>query len=79
MEGVTRFNRHEVFTWDDMDLVREVLRPVGLPFEFQNMVYGLYDGFLYTEMLASAPKHMDSKTYAKFGELMVRIMKNAAE
>ena len=46
-----RFNRHEIFTAEDMDNVRNAINnlfDLGLAYtEYDNMLYGLYDGYYY--------------------------------
>lgn len=51
---VIRFNRHEVFNKGDYDSVRNAIDAISLSKnheEATNYLYGLYDGFLYPELL----------------------------
>ena len=62
-----RFNRHELFTMDDtsevMDIIREV-RDISMEITapaiedqldvLTNMLYGLFDGYLYDNVLTTA-------------------------
>ena len=62
-----RFNRHELFTMDDtsevMDIIREV-RDISMEVTtpaiedqldvLTNMLYGLFDGYLYDNVLTTA-------------------------
>ncbi len=62
-----RFNRHELFTMDDtsevMDIIREV-RDISMEVStpaiedqldgLTNMLYGLFDGYLYDNVLTTA-------------------------
>ena len=61
--GHYRFNRHELFTMDDtssvMDIIRDV-RDLSIDVDddrldvLTNMLYGLFDGYLYDNVLTTA-------------------------
>lgn len=48
-----RFDRHECFTPEMMTMTSEVIRECE-DSNVMNMMYGLYDGYLYNELLAEA-------------------------
>ena len=49
--GYKRFNRHEVFTMDDTSFVLELISKVVGNHSIKNMLYGLFDGYLYEELI----------------------------
>jgi hypothetical protein len=61
--STTHFNRHEIFTATEMKLVSQTIELVmfsevkdslELKFTLENMLYGLYDGYLYSDILIIA-------------------------
>ena len=48
--GYKRFNRHEVFSMGDTSFVLELISQVD-DRSISNMLYGLFDGYLYEELL----------------------------
>ena len=48
--GYKRFNRHEVFSIGDTSFVLELISQVD-DRSISNMLYGLFDGYLYEELL----------------------------
>lgn len=63
MSNYKNFNRHEVYTPEMMDLQRKIMRKIDeVAFEqkksmmnsLSNMMYGLYDGYLYSDLLPEA-------------------------
>ena len=67
-----RFNRHELFTQEDrtevLDLIKEVetiayfndsSRYEGVYGELTNMLFGLFDGYLYDNVLSTAAGIID--------------------
>lgn len=48
-----RFDRHECFTSEMMTMTSEVIRECE-DFNVMNMMYGLYDGYLYADLLPKA-------------------------
>jgi hypothetical protein len=62
MNNVIRFNRHEIFTVEMMrtlsGLINDVMDTEGLSnFNFINYLYGMYDGYLYTDILTMAMEY----------------------
>ena len=50
-----RFDRHECFTPEMMQMTREIIDEVMFEdMGLTNMVYGLYDGYLYSDILEKA-------------------------
>jgi len=50
-----RFDRHECFTSEMMQMTREIIDEVMFEdMGLTNMVYGLYDGYLYSDILEKA-------------------------
>jgi len=63
MSNYKNFNRHEVYTSEMRDLQRKIMRKIDeTAFEtgksimnpLNNMMYGLYDGYLYNNLLQEA-------------------------
>jgi len=51
MANYTRFNRQEIFNSEDRSKVMKALRWVE-DLETENMLFGLFDGYLYKELPA---------------------------
>jgi len=49
---VIRFDRHEIYTEEMMDLNMELISDPLLK-EYTNILYGLFDGYLYNRLLES--------------------------
>ena len=49
MKGFKNFNRHDLFTIEDHDTVRDVIDQVD--FLSSNELYGLFDGYLYDGLI----------------------------
>lgn len=66
----TNFNRHEVFTRNDMDLVFKLQDDAMVDGDFENYNYicGLFDGYLYDALLPMI------HTNKEFRDLVTRIM-----
>ena len=48
--GYKRFNRHEVFSMGDTSFVLDLIGQVK-DHSIKNMLYGLFDGYLYEELI----------------------------
>ena len=62
MNDVIQFNRHEIFTEEMMrtlsGVITDVMCTEGLSnFNFINRLYGMYDGYLYTDILLMAMEY----------------------
>ena len=49
---IIRFDRHEIYTDEMMNLNMELVRDGDLT-EYTNILYGLFDGYLYPRLLES--------------------------
>lgn len=49
MANYSRFNRHEIFTSEDRSTVMDAINEV-LDHKTENMLFGLFDGYLYDEL-----------------------------
>ena len=55
MSGYSIFNRHEHMSAETLSEIGSILREVDFTeFELTNQLYGLYDGYLYDELLVNA-------------------------
>ena len=63
MSNYKNFNRHEVYTSEMMDLQSKIMRKIdeaaleqkeSMFNSLSNMMYGLYDGYLYSDLLPEA-------------------------
>lgn len=58
MNGYLNFNRHNLFNVGDMLLVRQLIDKVDMndnrDRDLVNSLYGLYDGYLYDDLMRSA-------------------------
>ena len=61
-----RFNRHEIFTTEDRDLVFDLIDEV--PLSQSNMLYGLFDGYWYNALMTQ----LKSKTTVS-GDLLIKL------
>jgi hypothetical protein len=66
------FNRYEVFTDNDMDLVFELQNHAIIAgnYEHCNYIAGLFDGYLYSDLMHIA------ETNKEFANLCARIIKS---
>ena len=55
-----RFNRHADMDPTTLDEIMEIInvREERLPFSVKNSLYGLFDGFLYFDLLSDAEKNL---------------------
>ncbi len=61
MTKIIRFDRHQVFTKRQFEIVRYVLDAIILSesedrWDAENMLYGLYDGYLYPNLVSTLEK-----------------------
>lgn len=55
MSGYTKFDRHANMSIETLSEIGSILREVDWNnFELNNQLYGLYDGYLYDELLINA-------------------------
>lgn len=70
MKGFKNFNRHDLFTIEDHDTVRDVIDQVD--FLSSNELYGLFDGYLYDGLIKQVEEAGGSNLQA-LKELVDRI------
>ena len=65
MNGFKNFNRHKDMSEETFNDVFSLLRTVRFDcsFELSNMVYGLFDGYLYDELLPLSKKELSNDLY----------------
>jgi hypothetical protein len=73
MKGFKNFNRHDLFTIEDHDTVRDVIDQVD--FLTSNELYGLFDGYLYDGLIKRVEEAGGSNLQA-LKELVDRIEKH---
>jgi hypothetical protein len=66
-----RFDRHELFNQQDVSLVMELINQV--PFEHQNSLFGLFDGYLYLDLLENVHPYLNEENYGKLENLVSKI------
>ena len=74
MSNSKRFDRHAIFTSEMMDTTMEIIKSTEDHY-LKNMTYGLYDGYLYEDLLPRAIELGVSEEV----ELKIRGLKNAIE
>jgi hypothetical protein len=68
MSGYSLYNRHEHMSAETLSDIMDIIRDVRFDgsFELTNMLYGLFDGYLYDELIVEADAADISKeTYRK--------------
>ena len=63
--GYKRFNRHEVFSPEDTSFVLELIGQIYGNYGIKNMLYGLFDGYWYSDLMYD----LYSKTSIKGSDL----------
>jgi hypothetical protein len=73
----TNFNRHANMNGDTLNEIMNILTEVRFNsgFDIVNMIYGLFDGYLYDELLTRAKEEFDGNTYNRL-EKVVNIISN---
>ena len=58
----TKFNRHENMSMETLSEIGDIIGEVrwDSSFDLSNMLFGLYDGYMYDELLPIAEKELDS-------------------
>lgn len=72
-----RFDRHELFTVADMELVLDLMEEVRYKNDgYENMTFGLYDGYLYLDLIRYVGKNIpeESRIGTGLSKLFHRIM-----
>jgi len=77
MSGHLNFNRHNLFNVGDMLLVRQLIDKVGMndnrDFFFQNKLYGLFDGYLYADLMQIAAFQLPTTDLMNLRKLVDKI------
>jgi len=73
MKGFKNFNRHDLFTKEDLDTVMTVIDQVD--FLSSNELYGLFDGYLYDGLIKQVEEAGGSNLQA-LKDLVDRIEKH---
>ena len=69
-----RFNRHKVFNADDRSLVLDLIKKVEPFGKESNMLYGLFDGYLYVDLPSAILEAIDyDMLYLKLRSLIDKI------
>lgn len=63
----TNFNRHANMNGETLTEIGDILMEArwDASFDVVNMLYGLYDGYLYEDLLPMAEKEFDSEIYKR--------------
>ncbi len=63
-----RFDRHSNMNMDTLTEVHFIIRQAMLneaEFSFINMLYGLFDGYLYNDLLADGKEQLSGRVYKR--------------
>jgi hypothetical protein len=72
-----RFDRHANMSVETLREIGNIIGEVNfnVSFDLTNMLYGLYDGYLYDDLLSEARKELDNVLYNRV-ENVVSVIKN---
>ena len=72
-----RFDRHANMSVETLREIGNIINEVFVDctFNLTNMLYGLYDGYLYDDLLVEARKELDDSIYTRV-ENVVSVIKN---
>jgi hypothetical protein len=61
----TKFNRHENMSMETLSEIGDIIGEVrwDSSFDLSNMLFGLYDGYMYDDLLPLAEKELESNLY----------------
>jgi hypothetical protein len=75
MSGYTRFDRHANMSVETLTEIGSILRDVSFnEFELTNQLFGLYDGYLYDELLINA-QDLPKPLYRRIIKVWVEVSK----
>jgi hypothetical protein len=73
----SRFDRHELFEMSDTSFVLDCIMKSKLSDKrdnkLLNMLYGLFDGYLYDEIYTYAYKHLPIEMYSELEERLNKV------
>lgn len=78
----SRFDRHKLFTSEDTSFVLDCIKHIDRydydngGAEAANMLYGLFDGFLYDNIFGYAQDHLPLDMYCKLNVILVKVLKD---
>lgn len=84
MENTIKFNRHEIFNGTDLSTISSVIRELENLYytdktkdtsHLNNYLYGLYDGYLYTEQIDEVFIILSEFNYSLFQDFDILIKK----
>ena len=72
-----RFDRHANMNVETLREIGNILNEVFIEasFNLSNMLYGLYDGYLYDDLLSVAQKELNNTEYARVKKVVSVIKK----
>ena len=72
-----RFDRHANMNVETLREIGNILNEVFIDasFDLSNMLYGLYDGYLYDDLLSVARKELSNTEYARVKKVVSVIKK----
>ncbi len=82
MSGHLNFDRHAIFSMDDVKLVRQLIDKVMMNDDrdfFQNKLYGLFDGYLYGDLMQIAAFQLPTTDLMDLRKLVDKIKSDIAK
>ena len=79
MSKFSRFDRHELFEMDDTSFVLDCIREIDKydydngGAELANMLYGLFDGYLYDTIYTYAYEHLPIEMYNELEQRLKKV------
>lgn len=73
MSKYSRFNRHEIFEMEDTSFVLDCIKHVDKYSQLGNMLYGLFDGYLYDEIYNLAVKELPIEMYLELEDRLMKV------
>jgi hypothetical protein len=73
-----RFDRHSNMNVETLREIGNIINNafIEASFDLTNMLYGLYDGYLYDDLLSVARKELSNTEYARVKKVVSVIKKN---
>ena len=79
MSKFSRFDRHEIFEMDDTSFVMECIKHIDKydydngGAELSNMLFGLFDGYLYDTIYTYAYEHLPIEMYNELEQRLKKV------